>query len=125
MCRTGVTRPVSVSTSTIETCAPNGKVAPFWVKSVSEPSPHVVLVRPGGELAPADAGAGDAADREPAVGQLDVGGVGLQHPGGDAAGLVQHLVGGLADRVAAELQRARPAGAAAGADQCGVGLDVA
>ena len=29
-CRSGTTRPVSVSTSTTETCAPNGNVAPSW-----------------------------------------------------------------------------------------------
>ena len=42
--RSGVTCPVSVSTSTIETWAPNGNVAPSWVKSRVDAEPAVVLV---------------------------------------------------------------------------------
>ena len=52
----------------------------------------------------------------------DVLGRGLQQVGGEAAGPLEHRAGRLERGAAAELQRARPAGATAARDERGVGL---
>ena len=82
--------------------------------------PALVLVGVGRELLPRQPRVRDARDRERAVVEDHVLGCGLQHPCGQLDRLLLQLVGGLADRVAADLQRARAARAAApsGSTRC-------
>ena len=68
--------------------------------------------------------AGDA-DRAGVGVDDDVGDVGLEQVGGEPLGLLDEQLGRLVDGRAAELQRARAAGAAAGRDEVGVAVDEA
>ena len=105
-CRSGTTRPVSVSTSTTETWAPNGKVAPAWGTSRSARSELAALGGRGPELGPScTPEAGHAGHPNAVVGHLDVLGGGLEQLGRERDGLLAH---GARRR---RPRRCRPAGA--------------
>ena len=128
------TSPVSRSTSTTAMWAPNGNVASPWSNSPSARDASAVAElggarRPGGELGPRQrAMAGTpATPTVPGVGvDDDVGDVGLEQVGGEAAcAFVDQRLGGLVHRRAAELQRPGSARAAAPRHEVGVAVDEA
>ena len=132
MCRSIVTPPVSVSTSTTETCAPNGNVESVPSKSSSWRSapgstPSGSLV--GVAAMPAASSAHDTALRghtghlQAAVADDDVVGRGLEQVGGDLLGPFEHAFGRDVDGAAGGLQRARAERARTARHSCRVGVD--
>ena len=122
MWRSGRTRPVSGSTSTIETCAPKGNVALGQRVVGGDRQPALVLVGVRRELLP---GQPRVRGRPRPRTRRRRGPRRRARPPASvrpARRPSPQLVGGLADRVAADLQRPRSARAAAGRDQRGVGL---
>ena len=120
------TQPVSVSTSTTARCEPNGNDEPSDLKSSSAPR-RVVLVgrRLGGSSTPATTVAvGNARDPDQPSSPTTMSS-GRPRAGAPRArfACVEHLLGRGAERAAADLQRPRPAGAAAAWHGRGVGVD--
>ena len=117
------TCPVSRSTSTTATWAPNGNVAPSWRKSYSATSgsPSVAARRATSDHASACAGTPATPMRPSSVTTMSSG-CASSIVGGDVARPFEHRGRGVRHRSAAELQRTRPAGTAAARDVRGVGL---
>ena len=121
--RIGTTRPVSMSTSTTATCAPNGNVAPAWREVELDRERAPVVAGLGRDLGPRERASPARRPRRAAVvGDDDVVGRRLEQLGGELAGPVEHASAASATALPAELQRTRPAGAAAARHQRGVGL---
>ena len=79
MWRSGVTLPVSESTSTTETCAPKGNVGPGGTKSFCAASTVPARCGDLGQLGPAERARRHPDDADPSVAvQLDVRGIGLE-----------------------------------------------
>ena len=118
------TLPVSVSTSTTATWAPNGNVGARGGEVGVEHQAAVGLGRDG-QLGPGLGDRGRAGDVEGAgvLVEHDVGDVGLEQLGGEALGVLDEFLGRLVDRGAALLERARAHGAAALRDEVGVAPD--
>ena len=122
-CRTWVTLPVSVSTSTTATCAPKGNVGiaalNVWC-SVSSPASATA---PRSAHVFATAGV-PATWKDPGRGiELDVGDVGFQEPGRNGLGLFDEADRRLVDGGATLLQRSAAHGAETDRSQIGVAPD--
>src|SRR3954466_10423860 len=121
--RTSRTLPVSVSTSTTATCAPNGQVGDGGLKSssIASSARRGVPSRGWGGGSHQQLLRRDARDVEDAaVGvELDVGRAGLELVGDHLLCLLEHLDRRAVDRRAAGLQRARAVRAGPARDEVG------
>ena len=117
MIRRKNTLPVSVSTSTTATCVPNGNVGPGAVNTLRTNSRS-----DSARLVSGTETSGSPLTLKVLVSTLysRSAGRGLEGGGRPLAGHVEQLAGRLLDGRAAELERARAAGAAALGDQVGV-----